>query len=218
MHKFAPLAFVAAAALTLTGCSDIFGQGSTAASSSSASPSDSATPVPGTDPSASPSGGPTNGPDEDDELEAQIAANCPEGRWLLDNDAWADLLQAVAPDGGSVDSVDGEVFLNLGADGSYSSVYQDWTITMSVEGGTSVITRDGTDSGGWSDSDGVAVLNESTANSVVTGYVEAPEGRFDMPTTDGVPTNIDEDFAYECQGQTLLATTDEGTITFTWAP
>ncbi len=205
-----PLALIATAALALAGCSDSAGTGDATGTDGSGSPAASSST---TATAGSPT--PTN---TEQPLESQIAAGCPTGRWVLDNDVWGDLLRSMIPSEGSLDSVEGEVFLSLGADGSYSTVYQDWTMTMSVEGGTAVITRDGTDSGTWADRDGRAVLTDESSGSAVTGYVESPQGRIDMPTTDGVPTNVGESFAYECEGTTLLATTDEGTFTFTWAP
>jgi len=211
-----PLALAATAALTLAGCSDSVGAGSAAGTSGpggSASPESSTSPTPITSPASSAM--PTN---TEDPVESQIAADCPAGRWRMDNDSWASLLRANVPSDGSLDSVTGDMFLSLGADGSYSSVYEDWTITLSVEGGKSVISRNGTDTGTWQDSDGRAVLTSQTRNSVVTGYVESPQGRFDLPTTDTVNTDVGQSFSYSCDSSTMTATTDEGSFTFTWAP
>lgn len=204
-----PFATAAAAALVLAGCSG------------SADPStagDTASPTGATSASPTRSVAPSPSDDSQTDEESQIAANCPVGRWKLDNDSWADLVRSKLSGEGSLDSVEGDVFLNLGADGSYSSVYQDWTMTMSVEGGKSVITRAGTDTGTWADRDGRAVLTDENSGSAVTGYFESPEGRIDLPTTGSTPTSVGESFSYECEGTTLLATTDEGTFSLTWAP
>lgn len=204
-----PFAVAATAALVLAGCSD---SADSSTAGGNASPT-GATSAPTTGPmSASPTD------DSPTDEASQIAANCPVGRWKLDNESWADLLRSKITAEGSLDSVEGDVFLTLGADGAYSSVCQDWTITMSVEGGRSVITRTGTDSGTWADRDGRAVLTDESSGSVVTGYFESPDGRVDLPSTDSTPSSVGESFSYECEGTTLLATTDEGTFSLTWAP
>lgn len=204
------LVVAATATLTLASCSDATDPvaGGGGASAGSQDPSSTRTPTI-TSPSASPTNGPSSSPG------AQAEANCPDGRWKLDNDEWTSLVQAQIPAGSTVESVDGDVILTLGADGSYSTAYQDWTITMTVEGGTAVINRNGTDSGTWEDTDGRAVLTDQNPNSVVNGYVETSEGRVEMSNTDTVPTGLGASFAYECQGTTMLATTGDGILTFT---
>ncbi len=202
------VSIAATAALLLAGCSD---SPTSAAADGSASP----TMATSASPTGSMSASPTDGADTDQP--DQASADCPVGQWKMDNDDWASLVQSLIPAGSTVASVEGDVILTLAADGSYSTAYQDWTITMAVEGGTAVIHRDGTDSGTWEDTDGRAVLTDQNPNSVVDGYVETSEGRIDMPNTDSVRTSLGASFAYECQGTTMQATTDDGTFAFTRA-
>ncbi len=207
-----PLALAASATLILAGCGDSSAAGSATDIDGSASASISASPLPGS-PLASQD--PTS---ESPPSETRTAANCPDGRWRLDTNSWTALLKSMTPAGSSVESVDGDVVLNLNADGSYTTVYQDWTIALAVDRGTSVMTRDGTDSGTWEGADGRAVLTSREDTSVREGYVETPDGRFDVPTVDSVPTGVGEEFAYECDGTTLWATTDDGTLSWNSLP
>jgi hypothetical protein len=215
-----PFTLLAAAVLTLSACNpgSLFGAGTEG--EGSATPDESTNPTSSTDPSAS-ADPDDDGSEEDseEELEAQITANCPEGRWLLDNDDWADALEALLPAGsGTVRSVEGPVVVTLASDGSYQTSYDQWTLTFDLEQGTSVITRDGTDTGTWSSTDSTVNMQGTGANSEVSGYVETDAGRFDMPTVDGTQTEVLETFGYRCEGRTMEAITDEGTYTFTWEP
>lgn len=211
-----PFALLAASTLVLSGCNpgSLFGAGS--GDDSSPSPNGSMSAQPSGDPSAS--ADPDDGDNEDSEaeLEAQVAANCPEGTWLLDNDDWADALESLLPAGsGTVRSVEGPVVVTLAGDGSYQTSYDQWTLTFDLDQGTSVITRDGTDSGTWSHTDTTVDMQGTGTNSEVSGYVETEAGRIDMPTVDGTQTEVLETFEYRCEGLTMEAITDEGTYTFT---
>lgn len=160
------------------------------------------------------------GADADAEGDGQgggTGGECVVGTWRLDNDAWSDLLQSIldAETAGSTNTVVGEVLLVLNADGTYDSVHTGWQITMVMTEGTTVLTREGTDSGTWTGTGDAVALVERTPGSVVTGYVEVDGGRFDLPTNDGTSTDAIQDFTFTCSATTLHATTPDGVLLFT---
>ncbi len=98
--------------------------------------------------------------------------DCLPGDWDLDNEKTAALFQQMA--GGLVDNVRGAVTLTLRADGTATTNYQNWTHTVTIEGGRSEVERHGIDHGAWSAaSDGHMAMEDTEVGSITTVTVTA---------------------------------------------
>ncbi len=141
---------------------------------------------------------------------------CLTDTWRLDNDSWVDAVSGSFASGGvTLVALDGTVLMDLRDDGTFSSVYQNWTISTSMAemGGSGTIERDGVDSGTWSVSGDTVEITESSSNSVVNTMFEIDGQTMSMDGIEGQADAI-ETFRFDCDASTLVATTAEGTFTF----
>ena len=144
---------------------------------------------------------------------------CLATRWLLNNETWRAMLQPLTnASGGNVESVTGELILDLRDDGSFVTTYAGWTVTTTQEGGAAVIERNGVDAGEWAISGFTVELSLTAPGSAVEGYVDTSSGRFELPSVGTDNSASLEMFEFECGPEDLLATIDMGTVFFTLAP
>lgn len=145
----------------------------------------------------------------------KTSEECLAAQWLLNNETWRAMLQPMTvAAGGTVESVTGEMALDLRPDGIYTSTYTDWTVTTLAEGGKAVIQRNGVDLGTWAISGTQVALVETNPGSAVVGYVETGAGRIDLPPTGTDSASLDV-FEFDCAPEDLLATIEMGTVFFT---
>ncbi len=149
----------------------------------------------------------------------QTVEECLTARWVLNNETWQAMLQPTAnAAGATVDSVTGELVLELLDTGLFATTYTGWTVTTVQEGGAAVIERNGQDLGEWTVSGFSVELFVTSPGSSVVGYVDTAGGRIDLPTSGEADAGSLEAFEYECAPEDLLATIDLGTVFFTLAP
>ena len=155
--------------------------------------------------------------EQDDDSIFASDEECLTATWRLDNDSWQDAVGNSFEQGGvTLESLGGTVLMDLRADGSLSSVYDRWTITMSIDGmdGGGTIERDGIDTGSWELSGDTVEISEESADSVVSTSFEVEGQVMEMDGIEGEASAI-ETFVYECDADVLVATTGEGTFSFT---
>lgn len=162
------LSLTALLAITLTGC---FGDDDTGAEPSvSPTPEEIVAAGGGADDATSEE---TQPQDAEPEAEPEPApeplplagAECLHGTWDADNDSFLSRMQEF---GDGVESVEGRVTLEFGQDGSLTTDYQDWLITMSAEGGTVTVHRSGIDRGTFSATDDTLTLADDQLASTIT--------------------------------------------------
>lgn len=132
------------------------------------------------------------------------------GTWEVDNQSFADILQKAGELEGvdiGLQSVTGTATAVFAADGTGSTTYKNWTITMAMEGNEAVIEREGTDLINWSVSGDTLSIEEDELASKVTmtlgGMVmEAPDSEVAIETG-----------TFSCEGNTLKITGEEGYAT-----
>lgn len=163
-----------------------------------------------------------NEPEENGGDEPAGDADCLATTWLLDNESWRLMLAPLAQQsGGTLESVTGELVLDLSEDGTYSSSYSNWAITTRVNGGSAVIERNGVDSGIWAHDSSLGTLEliEYELGSQIEGYIEDPvNGRTPLPATGTDDSASLENVEYICGSEDLLITLELGTVFFTPRP
>lgn len=137
---------------------------------------------------------------------ALTGAACLPGKWILDNAKFAALIAAGT--GGVVDDVQGLALLTLGADGSTSTRYEDWSHTITSDGATMTVVRNGTDSGTYSLAGGSMTMTET---SVASEVVMTMNGNV-MGAASHEPSVFSQ-ATFSCSGDTLTVTADGGTST-----
>ena len=161
-------------------------------------------------------------PEEDSGDAPQGDADCLASSWLLDNESWRLMLAPLAQQsGGTLESVTGELVLDLSEDGTYSSSYTNWAVTTRVDGGSAVIERNGVDSGIWAHDSSLGTLEliEYELGSQIEGYIEDPvNGRTPLPATGADDSASLENVEYICGSEDLLITLELGTVFFTPLP
>ena len=142
-----------------------------------------------------------------------IGVACTAGTWTMDNDSFAAMWLAVAGAAGggvTLDSVDGAVIVEVGADGVWTSTYSDWGFTASADDFTMTlsITGDDRSTGTFSD-DGSFTFVESSLNTVVT--MTASAGGVNVP----IPPQADTQSAFRgsgtfvCDGDSMTVNVDD---------
>lgn len=151
--------------------------------------------------------------DSDDTDAAQNASptGCLVGTWLADNKQLGALFKSAAAGtdaAGAVSDPTGKVLVTFGPEGQYSANFQAWTMTMSQEGMTIELIREGTDTGQYQATDkGAVEWTEATMGSVAT--MKSPAGSFEVP---GDPSETSGTFV--CEGDTLKITAEGSTSAF----
>ena len=147
--------------------------------------------------------------EESDEGEEVVAAEptdpraCFNGTWLADNEFF---LASFREFGDEPTSVTGEVHLTFAADGSVTTEYSGWRITMVVEGGESVITRNGVDEGTFTVNDDRVTIHEHNMGSVMA--LSAAGMEMVIP-----PEPVDYSEArYMCSASEASISTPDGTV------
>lgn len=139
------------------------------------------------------------------------STECLVGTWDADNSRFAAIMAALMEEGGSVNGVTGKVVLTFTADGQTSTAYSDWTLSMSIEGMTSDVVRNGIDSGEFSvEPDEKLTMRETGSDSTVVVHV----GGMTMgpqPATDTMPVT---QAAFTCETSLLKIVTNEGELEF----
>lgn len=137
---------------------------------------------------------------------------CLPGSWLLDNGTWRDLVaHQAASEGATVNTPTGAVLLTLEEGGGYSVAYTAWEIRIESSDGTVVMSRRGTDAGGFDATESRVVLHETSSGSSVDGVVETSSGSFALPTGSS-QAEFAEQFGYTCENDALTATVDGGVL------
>lgn len=191
------LALGAVAARTLAACGGAEDEG-TSGPDTTAEPTSDASPTET-----------TTAAEESEEDDSQAFGACPEGRWELDMDVWADEMQRTMGADIDVVSVEGRVWITHEPDGTYTAEYEDWNSEFSTGNGTMYMERDGVDTGTWDDTGGTITVSQVSQDSQFDSYVETPEGDLPLPTGNQA-TDITGEFDYECQGEDTMVTFTDG--------
>ena len=138
---------------------------------------------------------------------------CTAGSWTMVNDSFAAMWLAVAGAAGggvTLDSVDGAVIVEVGADGVWTSTYSDWGFTASADDFTMTLSITGDDrSTGTFFDDGSFTFVESSLNTVVT--MTASAGGVNVP----IPPQADTQSAFRgsgtfvCEGDSMTVNVDD---------
>jgi len=188
-----------AAALTLAGCDDeedhAAGDGPGAA---------------GTKATQDEPDGDTTPAEDESSTAALTGAACLPGNWVVDNEEFGELMSTVS--GSAVDDVSGSVMVTFREDGTTTTHYDDWKHSITVQGATVTIVRDGEDSGTYQVADDGSMSLTDTQMSSTTKARMKMGGR----TVDTVAPKTPSVFSqatFTCQGDELTVTADGGTTT-----
>ena len=142
------------------------------------------------------------------------AITCTQGSWTMANEWFSALwLDAVAADGGgaTLESVNGTVTVDVGADGIWTSTYTDWGFTAIADDGSVTITMTiaGSDvtAGTFAD-DGTMTFVDTDVNSVVTMTVIADGMELPIPTPSAPRSAFAGSGSFVCEGDTLTLNID----------
>lgn len=155
------------------------------------------------------------------EPDVGTGAECLIGTWQLDNDAWAAAFQQmVPPDAPMGDTaVSGRVQIEFRADGTSTSIYEDWTIHSEVTQpapGEMTITRDGDDHGTYTAGDDGSISYTGTETNSTVDVTSVIGGQtMAMPGIEGDQTDvIGEAGSYTCEVDRLSIEVDGVTVWF----
>ena len=130
-------------------------------------------------------------------------ASCLVGEWTASNDFF---LASIRQFGDEIKSVEGEVVVTFGADGTMVTDYRGWLITAVAEGVTVAIERTGTDRGIFEATESTVTIQDQQMGSVLQMSGEG----FGM-TVDGEPAHY-VDAAYTCDATAAMVTTPDGAM------
>lgn len=133
---------------------------------------------------------------------ALAGAECIYGTWIADNNS---ALAGMQQFGDEVQSVSGTVVVEYGADGSFTTDYQDWLITAQAEGVTVTIHRSGTDRGTFSATDDAITMTDQEMGATLV----MDAGDYTM-AVDAEPSSY-ADAPYTCSANELVINTPDGT-------
>lgn len=124
--------------------------------------------------------------DEDEGFSSQ--ADCLTGEWLANNDGLKATVEGfAAAEGGSIDDISGEVLLTFDGGNLTSTAYTDWIFAMTVEGMSSTLVRNGTDSGTYTvEEDSKLTMQETASDSVLVMYIDGTQVG-SVPATNTLP-------------------------------
>lgn len=128
---------------------------------------------------------------------------CLHGEWLADNESF---LASLREFGDEPTSVTGEVTLTFAPDGSVTTRYDAWRITMAVEGHEAVIIRDGTDEGTFTADEGRVSIHETHMGSALTMSTAG------MDMTIAPEPAVYSDAQYTCTARDASISTPDGTV------
>lgn len=132
--------------------------------------------------------------------------DCFPGNWLVDNTDIQKYMEAVS--GGAKISTTGSVYLAYNADGTSVTNYDHWTNTITLEGATSVVERNGIDQGTYTASnDGTFTGSDTSIGSVTSMTVTGPGGQTIAMSVDPEPSVFDTG-QYTCSGDVLTMVVD----------
>lgn len=204
-------ALSAALVLGLAACAQDEGDQDQAAAPAGSSGAPAATPDrPGTEPEeANPDENPDDAADEaPDDAPLASGTACLVGTWVADNANIGAVLQQTAGDV-NLAAPTGEVLITYSADGRHTVTYRAWTFTMSQDGVTIEVVRDGTDAGTYqATEDGGLTATVTDMDSVVS--MKSPAGTHSTP---GEPSTMTGTFT--CEGSSLEITVDGDTSIMT---
>lgn len=139
--------------------------------------------------------------------EPQVAEeDCLKGVWIADN---AFFLAGMREFGDEPQSVTGDVVVTYGEDGSMTTDYQDWLITFNVNGGVTLISRAGIDTGVFTASAHTVSIQDTQIGSKMLVTVNGA----DMPV-DPNPVHY-VDVPYICSATEASLTTSDGEMRMT---
>lgn len=130
-------------------------------------------------------------------------ASCLHGSWLANNEYF---LASMREFGDEPTSVTGEVTLSFNPDGTITSEYRGWRITMLTEGIESVITREGIDEGTFAATESHVDIQETSVGSMLS----VAAGGVNMPITPE-PAGYSQ-AQYTCDNADATITTPDGTV------
>lgn len=144
-------------------------------------------------------------PDEPDPVSGGTEA-CLVGEWEGDNEYFLAQMQEF---GGVVDDVTGRVTLTYAPDGTFTTNYQDWTITGSAEGQAIAITRTGMDQGTYSIQGDIIGIRDTTMGSTTTLTAAGM-----TMSVDPEPVSYTE-ATFTCDASTAKIVTEDGDMILT---
>lgn len=136
-------------------------------------------------------------------------AECVIGTWQNDNEAWGETFMAIVPADAPVEleSVTGTTTIDFRTDGTSTTVYEDWTISMRVTQpeGSGTITRNGVDHGTYqAGDDGSLTVTDTEVNSVVDTAFTIGGQTMAMPGIQGEEAQvIGGAGTYDCDGDRM---------------
>ncbi|MDZ7678663.1 MAG: hypothetical protein U5K29_08925 [Acidimicrobiales bacterium] len=149
------------------------------------------------------------------EPEVASGAECVIGTWVSDNDAFAETMESMAEGQMTVESVTGPVTIELRADGSVTTTYDQWTINavMTNPSGEATIVRDGVDHGTYTaGDDGSFSMTEVESNSTVEATATVGGQTMTMPPVEGMQTDLMGGAGtFECEGDRMSIQVEGGT-------
>ena len=152
-------------------------------------------------------------PAADEEVGFASQEECLTGEWLANNEGLKTIVEGYAAvGGGSLDDISGEVLLTFDGGNLTDTTYTDWTFAMTVEGMSSVLVRNGTDSGTYAvEDDSKLTMLETTSDSVLVMYANGAEIGT-TPTTYTLPLSS---APFTCTDALLAIELDDGVLEMT---
>lgn len=142
-------------------------------------------------------------PETEEQHDFGDPASCLVGEWTASNEFF---LASIRQFGDEIKSVEGEVVVTFGADGTMVTDYRGWLITAVAEGVTVTIQRTGTDRGIFEATESTVTIQDQQMGSVLQMSGEG----FGM-TVDGEPAHY-VDAAYTCDATAAMVTTPDGAM------
>ena len=143
--------------------------------------------------------------EESAEEDADPAA-CLHGTWLADNEFF---LQQMREFGDEAQRVEGRVTMDFAGDGTVTTEYADWELTMLVDGIEGTLRREGVDSGTFEVLGDRVVIRETSMTSVLTATIAGMEMDFESDPVDY------SDAALTCSVDEATITTSDGVVVLT---
>lgn len=153
------------------------------------------------DPTAAKDGSSSEGP---------TGAECLTGNWFVDNEEFGELMSTVS--GTAVDDVQGTVMVTFGADGTTTTHYDEWIHSITVDGATVTIERNGSDSGTYEVAqDGTMTLTDTEMSSITESHMEV--GGRNVTSTVPPQPSVFSQATFVCEADELTVTAEGATTT-----
>lgn len=178
---------------SVTPARDAFGTGGGAGGGGSGGSEPDETGQPGSEPDSE--------PDAQAEPAALEGAECVYGEWLADNNS---ALAGMTQFGDQIKSLEGNVYVTYNEDGTFTTDYQDWTISAHQDGVDITIHRHGLDQGTFSATDTTITQRDETMGAVIT--MTSPVGTLEVPAEPAAYV----DAPYTCTATELVLSTPDG--------